>query len=321
MKKILSLLLSATLLIASVYISIPAVADSVLSAEDVAEQLGGNEENLVWSEDFSTAAITDKIKVEPLYEANKQVYEVKDGKWLIGAQGGKDLTLNGGWTDISLDDFIVSFEFSTKQGWGQSNFYYHSTTGWPDNYNYRLNIFGGAGYKATLTLEKKGDANVRDSVSGFDLPLNTEFNVVIISKGNTDSVYMWKKGEEAPVVPTLSITTEDNATGDIYYYTYQDSIALDNVNVYELSEMNTSAIEIATGLELVGAKSYYSNNFNNALQAPVTNFDAYAGTNEIVNNKWQMSGEVGTSIGLTGQSIQNFAMGFQFAVNDARKPP
>ncbi len=321
MKKILSVLLAAAVATTSVFVAMPVLAGSTSPMDDIAKAFGAAEECLVFSDDFSTSAITNRVSVFSAYTANKQVFNVQNGKWYIGALGGKDLALDGGWTDEALGDFVASFEFSTHQAWGQSHFYYRSSTGWPDQYDYRFSIVNGAGYKATLTLEKRGDSNCRATVEGFDMPLDTEFNVVIASKNHTDSVYIWKKGSVAPTAPTLTINTTGDIRGDLYYYTYQDSISLDNIKVYDLTAVSPENMERATGLSLGDISPFYVNNFGTKYIEPPVMYDAYQpapfnGTSVVTDNKWVVNGEAGFN-GLTGKNdLGDFAVGYQFSVND-----
>lgn len=319
MKKTLSVLLSVTILSISMFIALPTVSGANTSADKLIEKLGFTEQDLIYNENFSTADITSRISVMPTYASNKQAFGVENGKWVIGAKTGTDLTLNGGWTNTSLNDFVVAFEFATNQGWGQSHFYYHSNTGMPDQYAYRFSIVNGAGYKATLVLEKNGDANRKATVNGFDMPLNKEFNIVIASKGNVDSVYIWPKGEEIPSIATLQINTTDDAKGDLYYYTYQDSISIDNIKVYEPSEITASVIEEVASVDLSASDLIYNNKIGVDASVPVEKFDVYNGTSTVEDGKWKTTGEIGTMTGLAGVTeLKNFAIGFQFSVNDTK---
>ena len=60
---------------------------------------------------------------------------------------------------------------------------------------------------------------------------------MIVSKGNTDAAYIWEKGTEMPTTPTLQITTASKTTGDMYYYSYQDTAYIDDIKILHKSNL------------------------------------------------------------------------------------
>lgn len=328
MKRLIAILVTLAMLVASIVV-IPVQATTTTdntSVDVLAATLGATDENLIKSESFDTDGVvpftlTDATKANLLENTNV----VTDGKWVVGAQSAKDVAFTTGFTGQSLGDFIASFEFTSSRGWGGSSFYYHSTSGNGNAYNYRLVIKSGAGYASTIILQKKGDTTTEYSECAGPVIYNSgswlTFNVVIISKGNVDSAYVWEKGTQMPDTPTVQITTSSKTKGDMYYYSYQDTASIDDIKVYDLATVSPENMEIATGIELNENRLFYVNDFDDNYVAPPAMYSAYDNTtfngkSNVVDGKWIASGEAGF-VGLTGKNdLADFAVGYQFAVND-----
>lgn len=321
MKKIISILVSLAMLAMSI-VCIPAQATSAdtTSVDALAAALGATDANLIMSESFDTDGVTP-YELTDVTKANiaENSNIVTNGKWVIEAKSAKDVAFKSGITGKSLGDFITSFEFTSTRGWGGSSFYYHSTSGNGNAYNYRLVIKSGAGYASTIILQKKGDTTTEYSECAGPIIYNNNswltFNVVLVSKGNIDAAYVWEKGTPMPTTPTVQITTSSKTKGDIYYYGYQDTANIDDIKVYDLTTVSPDNMKLATGLDLNSGNLIYQNDFDATSDVPTKTFGSYSGTsNAIVNKKWQTEGRLGTSTGLTGKKdLKNFAFGFQFA--------
>ena len=179
----------------------------------------------------------------------------------------------------------------------------------------RLNVFEQNG---KLTFVLNGKAGV-SQYAATEYVQGDLINVVLTYIDKQVSAYIWKCGEEIPQPPTITITATEETSGDFFFHLTNATFIMDNFFVYDTADTRLYPEHIlkATGLIISEENLIYKNDFNTADKAPVENFSDYVGKSEIKKRKWQTSGEIGTSTGLTGQSLQNFAMGFQFAVNDA----
>ncbi|MBO5200605.1 MAG: metallophosphoesterase [Clostridia bacterium] len=331
MKKIIAVILSATLLLTGMCVSLtPALAADTVdttSADALAATLGATGSNLILSEGFDTDGVTP-FTATTVTAGNvlENTNVVTDGKWVVGAASNKDLAFTTGFTGKKLGDFIASFEFSSNRGWGGSSFYYHSTSGGGNAFTYRLVLKSGAGYASTFVLEKKGNTTTEYSSCAGPIIYNSTdkswkiFNVVLVSKGNIDAAYIWEKGTEMPDTPTLQITTASKTTGDMYYYSYQDTAVIDDIKVYDLSAVSPENMKTATGLDLNDKNLVYENDLNSTTTVPAPAFSGanYTGdSNAVVDGKWQTTGRLGTSKGLLGrEDLTNFAYGFQFSLTN-----
>ena len=320
MKKIISILVSLAMLAMSI-VCIPAQATSAetTSADALAAALGATDANLIMSEDFNDSSFADRVSYRDDQAANVEQFEVADGKWYVTSKTNTAVSNKKGWTEKSLSDFIATFEFTPRIcGWGQSQFFYHSVTGQPGNYTYDIHFKPVENAKKYVIRLIEKSTNVMVDSEAMTLTVDQPYNVVLVSKGLVDSVYFWKVGDAVPSKPVVSITKSAKASGDMYYYAYNDKVAIDNIRVYDLTTVSPDNMKIATGLDLNSGNLIYQNDFDATSDVPTKTFGSYAGTsNAIVNKKWQTEGRLGTSTGLTGKiDLKNFAFGFQFAATN-----
>ncbi|MBO5200603.1 MAG: hypothetical protein J6B93_04915 [Clostridia bacterium] len=327
MKRMLSVVLSVVLVATSICIAVPAVAEASNTADALAATLGATEENLVKAQSFDTNGVTPYTLGAP-YTSNIATNTVIDGKWVTQFRAGAqylDAFYTNGWSDIALGDQIITFEFSSQNSWCSSGLYYRSAGTAKNDFNYRLTLSNGAGYKFTLTLESKDGTQRTEVTTNMQSQTGSGFktyNVVLVSTATKDEVYMWEKGTARPTAPTLTLNTPAKTVkGNIFFETYNEKTYIDDIRIYDLSvsgapEMSPATMEAVTGQDLVAATPTYKNNFNSAAASPVSLHTAYPGTSSIVAGQWQMKGSVGSLSGLTGKALGNFAAGFQVKVTD-----
>lgn len=327
MKKIIAVILSATLLLTGMCVSLtPALAADTVdttSADALAATLGATGSNLILSEGFSDSSFADRVTYRDELAANVEEFAVRDGKWYVDTATNKAVSNKNGWTQKKLGDFIATFEFTPRIcGWGQSVFHYLSTSGQPGQHAYTLHIKPQeSATRYSIRLNEKSTGNYVDS-EYMTLTKNQAYNIVLVSKGLIDSVYFWKVGDPFPTEPAVTMTRSAKATGDMYYYAYNEMSAIDNIKVYDLSAVSPENMKTATGLDLNDKNLVYENDLNSATEPPVTFFSAYVGgdfkgTSVINDGKWATGGELGTNKGLSGKpSLTNFAYGFQISSPD-----
>ena len=88
--------------------------------------------------------------------------------------------------------------------------------------------------------------------------------------------------------------------------------------------VSPETMQTVTGLELSSSKLVYQNDLNTATEPPVPFFSAYVGgsfngTSVVSDGKWVTGGELGTSSGLGGIVLTDFAYGFQISSPDMVK--
>lgn len=322
MKRLISILVSLALLVASVFampVQAETTVDTVSPADELAATFGATEANLVLSEDFSDSSFADRVSYRDEQATDVTQFEVVDGKWYVQTVTNKAVSNKNGWTGRKLGNFVATFEFTPRIcGWGQSQFFYHSATGQPGNYTYDIHFKPIEGKQYVIRLIEKSTGNMVDS-EYMNLTVDQPYNVVVVSKELVDSVYFWKVGDPIPTKPVVSMTKTARASGDMYYYAYNDKVAIDDIKIYDLSGITPENMRTATGLDLT--QPYYVNDFEDNYVAPPAMYNAYKespfnGTSNVTDGKWVVSGETGFNA-LTGKNnLGDFAVGYQMKLND-----
>lgn len=285
------------------------------SIEAFIEYAGGySNADISWSEDFEITT-TPSVTMHEKFTAKS---EITNGAWNLGRLNDTNKE-NGslkGLLGRNVGDFAISFELKMGTEWGTHDYIFHSTTGWPGAYDsyirfarYQNEDKTVTGFK--LTLVNGGNAIVDDVIYSK----NTVYNIALISKGETASVYVWENGTEVPSVPAVVSVAETTKTGDFHVHNHEANDFIDNIKVYEAGNALThEEISNVVGKKVSVKNLKYENHFNDAVTNAISMNNA--DTNIVANSKWSVNGpktSSHTAAGLTGNNkMADFVLAFEY---------